>query len=84
MSEPARAAPPGIVPRWEWRTFGEPLDAAEQFLASYDVKSDHVSDEIYLLSVHSDASVKVRDGLMDVKHLRRVDDVWRIQVVDAR
>ena len=27
-----------------------------------------------LLSVHSDASVKVRDSLMDVKHLREVDD----------
>ena len=32
------------------------------------------SDELYLLSLHSDASVKVRDGLMDVKHLLRVGD----------
>jgi len=32
------------------------------------------SDELYLLSSESDASVKVRDGLMDVKRLDRVDD----------
>ena len=32
------------------------------------------SDEIYLLSEESDASVKVRDGLMDVKQLEAVDD----------
>ena len=65
---------PAIVPRWEWRTFGEPLDSADRALASYEITSDHDSDETYLLSVHSDASVKIRDGLMDVKHLREVDD----------
>jgi exopolyphosphatase / guanosine-5'-triphosphate,3'-diphosphate pyrophosphatase len=32
------------------------------------------SDELYLLSRESDASVKVRDELMDVKHLERVDE----------
>ena len=32
------------------------------------------SEELYFLSVHSDASVKVRDGLMDAKQLLRVDD----------
>src|SRR5262245_22472221 len=32
------------------------------------------SDETYLLSTRSDASVKVRDGLMDVKRLEAVDD----------
>ena len=41
----------------------------------------HESDEIYLLSVASDASVKVRDGLMDVKLLEAVDgdglEQWR-------
>ena len=31
------------------------------------------SDEVYLLSEESDASVKVRDGLMDVKRLEAVD-----------
>ena len=65
---------PAIVPRWEWRTFGEPLDSAVAVLADVEIKSDHDSDEIYLLSVHGDASVKIRDGLMDVKHLQQVDD----------
>jgi exopolyphosphatase/guanosine-5'-triphosphate,3'-diphosphate pyrophosphatase len=32
------------------------------------------SDEVYLLSLESDASVKVRDGLMDVKRLERVNE----------
>jgi exopolyphosphatase/guanosine-5'-triphosphate,3'-diphosphate pyrophosphatase len=38
------------------------------------------SDEVYLLSLESDASVKVRAGLMDVKHLDRVEEgleQWR-------
>jgi len=65
---------PAIVPRWEWRTFGEPLDSADTLLAQHTIESDTDSDETYLLSVHDDASVKIRDGLMDVKHLRQVDD----------
>jgi len=74
MSDQATPDQATIVPRWEWRTFGEPLDAAERFLAPFEMQSDHVSDEIYLLSLRSDASVKIRDGLMDVKHLRDEDD----------
>src|SRR5690349_6234260 len=74
MSEQTAPDQATIVPRWEWRTFGEPLDAAERFLAAFEMQSDHVSDEIYLLSLRSDASVKIRDGLMDVKHLRDEDD----------
>ena len=39
------------------------------------------SDELYLLSAESDASVKVRDDLMDVKRLEAVDgdglEQWR-------
>ena len=64
-----------IVPRWEWRTFGERFGTADDAAGrrSTPARSSE-SDELYLLSVHSDASVKVRDGLMDVKHLQRVDD----------
>ena len=32
------------------------------------------SDETYLVSTRSDASVKIRGGLMDVKHLEAVND----------
>jgi exopolyphosphatase/guanosine-5'-triphosphate,3'-diphosphate pyrophosphatase len=42
---------------------------------------EQVSDEVYLLSRRGDSSVKVRDGLMDVKRLERVDhgglEQWR-------
>lgn len=80
MSDEAGAGQPAIVPRWEWRTFGEPLDSAQRVLATFEMESDHVSEEIYLLSVHSDASVKIRDGLMDVKHLRQIEDELELWV----
>jgi exopolyphosphatase/guanosine-5'-triphosphate,3'-diphosphate pyrophosphatase len=63
-----------IVPRWEWRTFGEGFDAADARLATLEPDSAQESDEIYLLSVRGDASIKVRDDLMDVKHLQSVSE----------
>jgi exopolyphosphatase/guanosine-5'-triphosphate,3'-diphosphate pyrophosphatase len=63
-----------IVPRWEWRTFGESFGAAEQRLTTLEPDSVQESDEVYLLSKHGDASIKVRDDLMDVKHLERVSE----------
>jgi len=63
-----------IVPRWEWRTFGEEFGRAETLLAEAAAERVHESDETYLLSPGCDASVKVRDGLMDVKLLERVSD----------
>jgi exopolyphosphatase/guanosine-5'-triphosphate,3'-diphosphate pyrophosphatase len=64
------AAPAAIVPRWEWRTF-DVDDSAFSGRASDSVQE---SDELYLLSRQSDASVKVRSELMDVKRLERVND----------
>jgi exopolyphosphatase / guanosine-5'-triphosphate,3'-diphosphate pyrophosphatase len=64
----------GIVPRWEWRAFGDDFDSAETLLAAYMPDRVQESDEVYLLSRESDASVKVRDGLMDVKRLEAVND----------
>ncbi len=63
----------GIVPRWEWRTFGDDFGSAETLLDSQEPERAQESDEIYLLSDESDASVKVRDGLMDVKQLEAVN-----------
>jgi exopolyphosphatase/guanosine-5'-triphosphate,3'-diphosphate pyrophosphatase len=63
----------GIVPRWEWRTFGDELGDAEARVASLTPDSVEESDETYVLSLRSDASVKVRSGLMDVKHLEQVN-----------
>src|SRR5207248_214013 len=56
-----------VVPRWEWRTFGDAFGDAEARLAASSETSVQDSDELYLLSATSDASVKLRDGLMDVK-----------------
>jgi exopolyphosphatase / guanosine-5'-triphosphate,3'-diphosphate pyrophosphatase len=62
--------PPG---RWEWRTFGDSFGDAEEVFAG-DPERVQESDELYLLSVHDADTVKVRDALMDVKHLERVSD----------
>ena len=55
-----------IVPRWEWRMFAERFGAVERPLASRATAPPQVSDEMYVLGLRSEASVKVRDGLMDV------------------
>jgi exopolyphosphatase/guanosine-5'-triphosphate,3'-diphosphate pyrophosphatase len=70
-----------VVPRWEWRTFGDAFDDAQQRLDSFEPDREQESDEIYLLSLDGDASVKLRDELVDVKRLEQVDDdgleLWR-------
>ena len=69
-----------IVPRWEWRTFGESFGVAEEAFAALDAERVQESDELYLLSAESDTSVKARGGLMDVKRLEAVDgglELWR-------
>jgi exopolyphosphatase/guanosine-5'-triphosphate,3'-diphosphate pyrophosphatase len=66
--------PQTIVPRWEWRTFGDGFGDADRRLAPLATGPAVVSDELYLLGHGTEASVKVRDGLMDVKRLERVDE----------
>jgi exopolyphosphatase/guanosine-5'-triphosphate,3'-diphosphate pyrophosphatase len=63
-----------VVPRWEWRVFGDRIGAAGDVLGSLEPSSVQDSNEVYLVSSSSDASVKVRDALMDVKHLLEVND----------
>ena len=60
------------MPRWEWRTVGD-LEGADEALAFLQEAEPAESDETYLLSMYGDASVKVRDGLLDVKVLQQVD-----------
>ena len=71
----------GIVPRWEWRNFGERFGDAEAVLSTIPPELVRETDELYLLSPGSDASVKVRDQLMDVKQLQHVNadglEQWR-------
>src|SRR4029079_6150988 len=80
-SVPGAASVAGIVPRWEWRTFGERFGAAEGLLDLREVERVAESDELYVLSQESDASVKVRDTRLDVKRLEAVDgnglEQWR-------
>ena len=65
---------PAVVPRWEWRTFGDDLDALDDLddLAPLRTAAPVESDETYVLSMYGDASVKVRGGVLDVKVLQRL------------
>ena len=56
-----------IVPRWEWRTFGDGFGEADARLGAQPPERVQDSDEVYLLSLASDASVKVRANLVDIK-----------------
>jgi exopolyphosphatase/guanosine-5'-triphosphate,3'-diphosphate pyrophosphatase len=62
-----------IIPRWEWRTFDERLAASDDPFAGLEAGGVQESDELYLLSPASDENVKVRDLLMDIKTLERVN-----------
>lgn len=76
-----------IIPRWEWRCFGQQFGDAETCLIAHGLDKLQYSDEIYLLSLVSDANVKIRDGLMDVKQLEQTDthgfELWRPVLKDA-
>jgi exopolyphosphatase/guanosine-5'-triphosphate,3'-diphosphate pyrophosphatase len=63
-----------VVPRWEWRTFGDDFGSAEGTFAAMSPERVQESDELYLLAAGEGDTVKVRDGLMDVKHLERVNE----------
>jgi exopolyphosphatase / guanosine-5'-triphosphate,3'-diphosphate pyrophosphatase len=67
-----KPSPPGVVPRWEWRTFGD-FAGADQTLAALRVPDPAESDETYVLSMYGDASVKIRDSLLDIKVLQRLN-----------
>jgi exopolyphosphatase/guanosine-5'-triphosphate,3'-diphosphate pyrophosphatase len=60
-----------IVPRWEWRTFGDSFGAAEVELTQWVVSGASQSDEQYLVTADGD-NVKIRDDLLDIKVLREV------------
>jgi exopolyphosphatase/guanosine-5'-triphosphate,3'-diphosphate pyrophosphatase len=70
-----------IVPRWEWRSFAASFGEADERFRELPPGKMNTSDELYLLSPHCDANVKVRDGLMDIKTLEQADarglEQWR-------
>ena len=61
-----------IVPRWEWRTFGDRFRTADAVFAKHEPSQTNDSEELYLLAPGAN-NVKVRDDLMDIKVLREVD-----------
>lgn len=62
-----------VVPRWEWRAFGRSFGLAEERFAALSLERVQESDELYVLSQTVDENAKVRDGLLDVKHLEHVN-----------
>jgi len=70
-----------ITPRWEWRTFGAAFGAADAKFAALRTEKVQESDEIYLLSPVTDANVKIRAELMDLKTLEQTSEAgleqWR-------
>ena len=75
--QPSPPSPTVIKPRWEWRTFGPSLTAKERVFATPEAVQE--SDEVYLLAdggteeAAGAQSVKIRDGLIDIKTLHEVD-----------
>lgn len=64
----------GIIARWEWRTFGSDFGEAEARIAEHPVTRELESSEVYILSARSGDNTKIRDALMDIKTLQRVND----------
>lgn len=60
------------VLRWEWRAFGRQFGKAEKHFAELTPSGTQDSEETYFISPGGE-NVKVRDGLMDVKVLRKTD-----------
>lgn len=62
-----------IIPRWEWRTFGDTFAGAENPFAVFKAGDTQDSDEVYFLSPATSENVKVRDDLMDIKQLQKTN-----------
>ena len=62
-----------IIPRWEWRTFGDHLGEADAKYAALTPADVQETDELYFLSDANDENVKVRFDLMDIKTLVEVN-----------
>ena len=63
-----------IIPRWEWRTFGENFGVTEEKIKAYELANFKKSEEKYILSRNSNENCKIRDDLMDIKSLQQIND----------
>lgn len=64
---------PEVIPRWEWRSFGGDFGDADERLREEELLGIRESDEIYLLSPSLN-NIKIRDGLVDIKLMRDVNE----------
>jgi len=62
-----------IIPRWEWRTFGDNFGVSEDKIKAYELANFKKSSEKYILSRNSNENCKVRDELMDIKSLKQIN-----------
>lgn len=62
-----------IIPRWEWRTFGDKFGDSEAKIKAYEQGNFKKSSEKYILSRNSNENCKIRDDLMDIKSLQQVN-----------
>jgi exopolyphosphatase / guanosine-5'-triphosphate,3'-diphosphate pyrophosphatase len=67
------SAAPVIIPRWEYRVFGESFGEAEAKIHSHGEAKARSSAETYIVSFDSPNNTKIRDGLMDIKKLENVN-----------
>ena len=63
-----------IIPRWEWRTFGDEFGVAEENIKAHECTREIESSEVYILSKKSGENIKIRDTLMDIKVLRNAEN----------
>jgi exopolyphosphatase / guanosine-5'-triphosphate,3'-diphosphate pyrophosphatase len=63
---------PEIIPRWEWRTFGDRFPKAEAIFDGLEPSNVVETDELYLVAP-GDNNIKIRNDLMDIKVLRATD-----------
>jgi exopolyphosphatase/guanosine-5'-triphosphate,3'-diphosphate pyrophosphatase len=62
-----------VVGRWEWRSFGASFGEGEARLTALTPTRSEESDEVYVLTRGTDASIKVRAGVLDIKRRIAVD-----------
>ena len=63
-----------IIPRWEYRIFTEDLGKIEGNVRAHECTRVLDTAEDYIICRSSGNNVKIRDGLLDIKQLKNVND----------
>jgi len=62
-----------IIPRWEWRSFGQEFGESEVKIKRHKEGGFKKSEEKYILSKMSCENVKIRNDLIDIKSLKQIN-----------